>query len=425
MAKKPGKVYLGYEDELINDKNRTLLNYTVNKIGGLPDWPPVENLKFDSKCPLCGLYRLILVQCYAPIENSAYHRTLYVFACINPNCWNLSESWACIRCQIKAESHKETTLVAMPNTDTNMSWCSGSDEWDEIDNGDSVNGNVVNLDNEVLAGIQRNSDDDESNSFEVEAVEMALGNMQMYDTHNANMSPVQGAVAAIGVPVAAAELEGGDEADLVIVDTPTAPTNNVEALLNQTSEIPADLRSRLMHGPLQFVPKYIFVEEEWMKPTYNDEKVSELFNKYRRECEIEANKKNERVGGGDEEQYEDGIPLHGDKLFHAFLTRIQNNPDQILRYSRDEPPILGAPLPQADHSPSSCKPMVCQRCQSSLICELQLVPAFAQALRILPGSVSLSHLHFLSVLIFTCSQSCWQPNDTTVQEVVVFQPEVI
>lgn len=36
MAKQQGKVYLGYEDEPINDKHQTLLNYTVNKIGGFP-----------------------------------------------------------------------------------------------------------------------------------------------------------------------------------------------------------------------------------------------------------------------------------------------------------------------------------------------------------------------------------------------------
>lgn len=35
MAKQQGQVYLGYEDEPINDK-QTLLNYTVNKIGGFP-----------------------------------------------------------------------------------------------------------------------------------------------------------------------------------------------------------------------------------------------------------------------------------------------------------------------------------------------------------------------------------------------------
>lgn len=39
----------------------------------------------------------------------------------------------------------------------------------------------------------RNSDeDDESNSFELETVEQAFGNLQVFDAHNANMSPIQG-----------------------------------------------------------------------------------------------------------------------------------------------------------------------------------------------------------------------------------------
>lgn len=40
---------------------------------------------------------------------------------------------------------------------------------------------------------------------------------------------------AIGAPVAAAELEGGDEPGLVTVDTPTAPNNDVEVLLHEVS----------------------------------------------------------------------------------------------------------------------------------------------------------------------------------------------
>lgn len=36
MARKEGKVYLGYEDEFITENNLTLVNFTVNKIGGQP-----------------------------------------------------------------------------------------------------------------------------------------------------------------------------------------------------------------------------------------------------------------------------------------------------------------------------------------------------------------------------------------------------
>ncbi|XP_021195938.2 programmed cell death protein 2-like [Helicoverpa armigera] len=431
MAKQPGKIYLGYEDEAVVDKNQTLLNYTVNKIGGLPDWPPIENLQISTKCPLCGLHRLLIVQCYAPLENSVYHRTLYVFACINPNCWIQSESWLCVRSQYQDNSSKESkAIVAIPSADTNLSWCQGADEWDENDN-DTANGNVMNIDNAPSPNnaLQRNSDEDEeSNSYELENVEQAFGNLQVFDAHNANMSPIQGAMGAIGAPVAAAELEGGDEPGLVTVDTPTAPNNDVEALLQQTSELPPDLRSRLMCGPLQFVPKFIYVEEEWKKSLGNDDRANELLNKYKMENEIDVcgGDRAGAGGGSDDEPYEEAAPLHGDRLFHAFLTRLRNHPGQILRYSRDEPPILGAPLPSNASTPESpCVPTICTRCGARLCCELQLVPEFAETLRIVPINASLSHLHFLSVLIFTCSQSCWQSSDTFVKEFVVFQPEVV
>ncbi|CAH0723770.1 unnamed protein product, partial [Brenthis ino] len=430
MAKYQGKVYLGYEEEMITERNKTQLNYSINKIGGLPNWPALENIQFSIKCPLCSLHRLLIVQCYAPLEGSIYHRTLYVFACINPLCWTQSESWSCVRCQVHDEPSRTNTVVAMPSVDSNMSWCKGSDDWDENDNGDSSNGNIMNIDNAPSPnnGIQRNSDEeDESNSYDLETVEQALGNLQV-DAHNANMSPVQGAVGAVAAPVPAAELEAEDESGLVIAETPTAPMNNMAILFNQTAELPPDIRSRLLCGPLQFVSKYIYVEEEWNKISNDDDKVTELLNKYKRDNEIEVGSVADRVAGAgsEEESYEEAAPLHGDKLFHAFLTRLHNNPGQILRYTRDEPPLLGAPLPTTENaSDSPYKPTICVRCGSRLICELQLVPAFTETLRLYPNNTQLSHLHFLSVLIFTCSQSCWQPTDKLVEEMVIFQPEVI
>lgn len=44
----------------------------------------------------------------------------------------------------------------------------------------------------------RNSDEDEeSNSFELETVEQALGNLHVFDAHNANMSPIQGIIIVV------------------------------------------------------------------------------------------------------------------------------------------------------------------------------------------------------------------------------------
>lgn len=36
MAKYQGKVYLGYEEDTISERSKSQLNYTINKIGGLP-----------------------------------------------------------------------------------------------------------------------------------------------------------------------------------------------------------------------------------------------------------------------------------------------------------------------------------------------------------------------------------------------------
>lgn len=46
MAKNKSVVYLGFEDELITDKNKSLVDYTVAKVGGLP----VINTLACTKC---------------------------------------------------------------------------------------------------------------------------------------------------------------------------------------------------------------------------------------------------------------------------------------------------------------------------------------------------------------------------------------
>ncbi|XP_072929205.1 programmed cell death protein 2-like [Epargyreus clarus] len=410
------QVFLGYENGILEGRSNSTINYTCDKIGGFPDWPPLKNIEFSTKCPLCGLHRLLVVQCYAPMT-SLYHRTLYVFACINPNCWNQSESWTCIRCQLEDEHpYLPPSPVAMQSSDLN--WCQGSDDWDENENGN----NFMSMDNSPSPNNvpQRISDDDEdeSNSFDVETMQEALGNLQVFDATNANNFPAQGAV---GVPVAVAEIEGKDDSDLVTVDTPTVPTKNIEALFQQTAELPPDIRSRLNCNPLQFVPKHIYIEEETKSKQCHDEKVMELLNKYKQENDMDVSNAAGAAcaGAGDDELYEEAAPLHGDRMFHAFLTRLRRNPTQILRYSRDVPPLLGAPLTAADNIPPHC-----WRCRSKLICEIQLLPRYADSLLLAPDNMSLPYLHFLSVLIFTCSQSCWVASDKVFKETVIFQPEI-
>ena len=80
------------------------------------DWP-VDGIP-QPLCRLCGLSLPLVVQVYAPMDNSPYHRTLYVFGCINPNCWNQNERsvWR-HNCQFQRE---EIQICSIPwqNVDT-------------------------------------------------------------------------------------------------------------------------------------------------------------------------------------------------------------------------------------------------------------------------------------------------------------------
>nr|CAD7392718.1 unnamed protein product [Timema cristinae] len=69
---------------LAQHETSVLANYATE------DWP--ENASVPTPvCRLCGLALPLVCQLYAPLEQSTYHRTLYIFACINPNCWNLDD----------------------------------------------------------------------------------------------------------------------------------------------------------------------------------------------------------------------------------------------------------------------------------------------------------------------------------------------
>ena len=77
------------------------------------------------------------LQLYAPLDNSKYHRTLYIFACINSNCWNQNESWTCLRIQHLEDEAKTTPDSGSVNVPSTTAWLSDADDW-----GDSVNDNA-------------------------------------------------------------------------------------------------------------------------------------------------------------------------------------------------------------------------------------------------------------------------------------------
>lgn len=351
----------------------------------------------------------MIVQIYAPLDNSQFHRTLYIFACVNPICSNQSKSWICIRAQQLEKLYERDTINTkkwpeqrQPSS-TNISWCTGADEWDvefdtEDDNGfgkpneqqqqddnlNEQNGNVVS----TVVGLESNkienrmmSDEEEEESVSMESDPIPFfGNMQLADDKNANCEGQGGG--AVGVTNAAnafAEIEG-EETEMVTIDQPQVPEQDLIAMLKQTTAVPSG------SGDLVLKSYFVAVDEERKAPTsaMTNDHIRELVNDYQRKEESEysivcviaygvtycerlrcqlcdsfnhnlvfyyrffrsmisevekspSSPGNLAAGGANpmhgesDEKYEKAVPIHGDVMFHNYLEQIQKNPGQVIR----------------------------------------------------------------------------------------------
>ncbi|XP_055540972.1 programmed cell death protein 2-like [Wyeomyia smithii] len=434
MAKNKCIVLLGYEDEVIQDKDKPHLNYTVNKIGGIPTWPSSEIA--IGPCPLCGQSRPLIVQIYAPLENSQFHRTLYIFACLNAPCSTQSHSWVCVRTQVLEKSPIDndsditSTGQFVKTAPTSISWCSGADDWDDA-NFDTASGansflrvdtaqvpNTATEENGNIIQYERgktSDEDEESNSLEENDPVPGFGNLRV-DERNANGAGAKGGIIDnLYMSKVTAEIEGVED-DVVVAETPVSPKRDLIELLNQPQIIPRDIVD------LTLKSIYISVDEERSTSPNVSDHVRQLLQEYQKHEEVKTSP-DSPIGiasGGqptpmDQELYEKGIPMHGDLMFHNFMTTLQLNPGQILRYSRNAAPLLIAPL-------NELREPTCQHCGSELICEIQILPTIIEKLR-LEATGQAVPIDFGNVLVWTCIKSCWDTPDRMRSEIVIVQQE--
>lgn len=281
----------------------------------------------------------MIAQIYAPLDNSQFHRTLYIFSCLSPLCSTQSHSWICFRAQYIEKTEKETSHHK-PTLATNIKWCSDEDDWGDQDqmsisdseNFNEENGNTIKADN-------RHSDEEESTSMDNDPIP-SFGNLNV-DDKNANCGAQGGgAVGRINSPHASAEIEG-EESEVVSIETPIEPQRDIIALLKQTSAIPSNLENMFIKS------FFIAVDEERLQSVPNvSEHIRDLMQEYQLKDESLRTSPDSPIGGGaaggmvanvggdgnDQEQYEKGTPAHGDIIFYDFLCRIQQNPGQILRF---------------------------------------------------------------------------------------------
>ncbi|XP_053305190.1 programmed cell death protein 2-like [Spea bombifrons] len=138
------RVLLGFRDAPIANN---VCSWDVSKIGGVPDVPPQVSLDVPS-CPLCSRPLCHVTQVYCPLEGSAFHRVVHVFACVGKQCWGKQESWVALRSQSLQEHeppHVKETLSQQQENVAATDWCEDADDWGADDDSVGQTSAVVSL----------------------------------------------------------------------------------------------------------------------------------------------------------------------------------------------------------------------------------------------------------------------------------------
>uniref|UniRef100_A0A669BNS5 Programmed cell death protein 2 C-terminal domain-containing protein n=1 Tax=Oreochromis niloticus TaxID=8128 RepID=A0A669BNS5_ORENI len=180
------------------------------------------------------------------------------------------------------------------------------------------------------------------------------------------------------------------------------------------ADLSTDISSRLCDlslGDLQedvstFRPFFISVVEETdvCGEDSDLEHAQDLLREYERREGVAVGEL-EGSGGGGDEKYEKTRARHGDAVFSRFMKTISVCPQQILRYCRSGKPLF------ISEPPSNVAQLVpaCGSCGGSRTFELQLMPAL---------------LEFGTVLVYTCTDSCWTSgSDSAVEEFCFVQTD--
>jgi len=427
-------VLLGFVDEFMGTAKE---HFTTNKIGGFPDWcvptqdPPVP------LCGECGQQLLLVTQIYAPLSASLYHRTLYIFGCIQPRCWNKTTSWACLRAQVKdkVETKVESSKEAPMSSTTD--WLDGADDWGDDANDNDDNGNLCSISPDTsspspvgaVGGFPNttfNVNDPIRNNLDCEnTLDIPMNNLNIKDgdrsqvrsgknlnDNNANLSsPGRGASAHTTNTAATAEIEMEGEDSNIAIDSPEVANKNIPnlfALANR--DVPST--------GLMIEPFYIWVQEETFTSEVFDHEMC-LLNEYKAkealEHVVDGGGKGSKTGV---DTYEKAIPSHGDEYFHKFISMIQSNPGQVLRYGRESqnPPLLLRPIKEENHK--------CRHCGAESIFEVQLLPSLVAQLCV--EGLEGAPVEFGTVLVMACQKSCWDDSsDQPRFETVVVQGELM
>lgn len=400
-----GPVLLGYLDSPMGGAPG---HHTLSKVGGSPDWawPPPS----PYCCGICETPLVQVVQVYAPLSGSPHHRTLHLLACTQPPCWGQPPAWRALRSQRPPEasstvststsSSTSTISTTTSSTSTEAStaggWADGADDWGDED---LANGNLAGLPSPSPSPPSLTSPSPPSLASPSPPSPSpggaagplpSLSTLSLGPHHPPDRNANSG---AMEVPAAAmAEVEDmGEEEDCVAAE---------EVVLPAGTDIPGlFLRPNRPLGPELLVePWYLAVGEEGGVEEVGDHEAGLLLEYKAREALAAVAGGGQRAGQAGE-GWEEAVPCHGDHYFHHMVTVLQQNPGQVLRYTRqaEAPPLLLRPLTE--------KRPKCRHCGSGTVLEVQLLPSLVAGLRL--EGVEGPAVEFGTVLVYSCLASCW------------------
>ncbi|XP_063759375.1 programmed cell death protein 2-like isoform X2 [Eleginops maclovinus] len=151
----------------------------------------------------------------------------------------------------------------------------------------------------------------------------------------------------------------------------------------------------------------------------------QLLREYERREGVSVGEMEEMEDGGDggKEKYEKTKARHGDAVFSRFMKKISLCPQQILRYSRRGKPLF------ISEPPADMAVPRCGSCGGGRTFEMQLMPALVSLLRGRRRREGGSEeeeveVEFGTVLVFTCTNSCWtEAAGSAVEEICFVQPD--
>ncbi|XP_014681714.1 PREDICTED: programmed cell death protein 2-like [Priapulus caudatus] len=412
-------VLLGVCDEVLRDSDN--VTFATNHIGGKPTW--MGDTLANPVCPFCGQMLLLTVQIYCPLGGSAYHRTLYIFCCIAPTCWNKSESWKVIRTQtIDTEVEAVSTSAKASVADQ---WCLSEDDWGDEEDGVMSTNNLVAKEDDLGDTGSGSSELNEQtcNRCVPNAATVAEDVIGSGDRCSSSSEPSQEVLDALHA------MTVSDTASLSSAEIDAETTDNVIAeelrlSANAAWREVAEVVTR--EEGVRFGAFYISAFEEGTPVQPDTAHITHLLVAYEKQEGKQFQQLLASASSGScgkvkagSEGYEKGSARHGDQVFQSFHKKIQACPQQCLRYC-----IGGKPLHIRCIKKEQQIIPPCKSCGSPRQYEMQLMPTLVSILKLSNQEVkSGSAVEFGTILIYTCQNSCWKDGDVSHEEYVILEAD--